>query len=317
MENPYGLHSQVDFYLNNISLQRRYSPRTVEVYSSALERFSSFAGDDLSALNASVIRSFEVYLLDQLKLDSRTVNLHLSVLSGFCRFLVKRKTIQSNPVSAVSHPKTPKRLPVFFRTEAMAQYFKDTSYYASEEALEVMRQMPVEHLYSSMLARMVVSLLFSTGIRRSELIALRPNSFDSSRGILLVHGKGDKMRQVPLPDVTKEELVRFLSASELFFGTDSSGSLLRTPKGGALYPVFVDRIIKKEMGSVAGITGRKSPHVLRHTIATELLDDGADLNSIKELLGHSSLAATQVYTHNSIERLQRVYQQAHPRSKRK
>ena len=129
--------------------------------------------------------------------------------------------------------------------------------------------------------------------------------------------KIDKMREVPLVPSVAREIELYLRAAAAFFGAEPTASdpLLRTPSGRRLYPVYIDRTVKGELGSVPDITGRKSPHVLRHTLATELLNDGSDLNSIKELLGHSSLAATQVYTHNSVERLKAVYEKAHPRAK--
>ena len=154
-------------------------------------------------------------------------------------------------------------------------------------------------------------------MRRSELIGLNVGSVDFGRKVVKVRGKGDKMREIPLIDGLCKEISLYLHAVDSMAGSARTGEspLLQTLKGERLYPVFVDRVIKEELGQVEGISGKKSPHVLRHTLATELLDDGTDLNSIKELLGHSSLAATQVYTHNSIEKLKNVYNHAHPRAK--
>ena len=164
---------------------------------------------------------------------------------------------------------------------------------------------------------MIISILYNTGIRRSELIGLKRSSLDLSRRVLRVRGKGDKIREIPLLPSFCEEISLYLQSQDSLKCADLSpdAPLLQTEKGNALYPVFVERVVKKELGDVEGIGGHKSPHVLRHTLATELLDNGADLFSIKELLGHSSLAATQVYTHNSAERLRKVYENAHPRAK--
>ena len=172
-------------------------------------------------------------------------------------------------------------------------------------------------LYAKCLRRLIISILYNTGIRRSELISLDRGNFDPARRVLHVRGKGDKMREIPLTASLCEEILLYLEViRRCGFDIDRQDSpLLLTPTGRRLYPQFVDKAVKQELGSVPGISGRKSPHVLRHTIATELLDEGTDINSIKELLGHSSLAATQVYTHNSIEKLKKVYTQAHPRSK--
>ncbi len=257
------------------------------------------------ALTVQQVRSYEVYLMDERGEGARTVSLHMSVLSGFCKYLMRQGVLESNPVRLVARPKQEKRLPVFYRDESMKAYFEQT-----KGVLEYGK-------YADQLQRMILGMLFGTGIRRSELISLNRNSIDLSRRVLRVRGKGDKMREIPLPPSLCEELLLYLHAVDSLKCADTApeAPLLQTPRGGRLYPVYVDRAVKAALGSVDGISGRKSPHVLRHTLATELLDGGADLNSIKELLGHSSLAATQVYTHNSIERLQKVYKSAHPRAK--
>jgi integrase/recombinase XerC len=246
-----------------------------------------------------------VYLLDEKKESAKTVSLHLSVLSGFCRFLMKQGLLESNPVRLVARPKQEKRLPVFYREDAMREYFGQT-----KGVLEYGR-------YEDQLRRMILGMLYGTGIRRSELISLNRNSVDLSRRVLRVRGKGDKIREIPLTPSLCDEILLYLQSVDSLKCADTApeAPLLQTPRGGRLYPVYVDRAVKEALGDVPGISGRKSPHVLRHTLATELLDGGADLNSIKELLGHGSLAATQVYTHNSIERLQNVYKSAHPRAK--
>ena len=320
-------------YIEYIRTIRRYSARTVEIYRGVLEDFFLFCegGDDAAGkammdsdgctpvLTVNMIRSYEVYLMDERKESARTVNLHLSVLSGFCRFLTKGGALPSNPVRLVTRPKQEKRLPAFYREEAMGSYFDGTSHAAGEDELLLLEGggKLAEELYGRRLRRLIVSILYDTGIRRSELIGLNVGSVDFSRRVMSVRGKGDKMREIPLVPSLCEEISLYLRAASSLTGSGNRPDepLLRTRKGGRLYPVFVDRAIKEELGQEPGITGRKSPHVLRHTIATELLGDGADLNSIKEMLGHSSLAATQVYTHNTIERLQSVYKNAHPRAK--
>ena len=264
------------------------------------------SGADVSEwLNVQAIRSYEVYLLDEKKESAKTVSLHLSVLSGFCRFLMKQGLLESNPVRLVARPKQEKRLPVFYREDAMREYFGQT-----KGVLEYGR-------YEDQLRRMILGMLYGTGIRRSELISLNRSSVDLSRRVLRVRGKGDKIREIPLTPSLCDEILLYLQSVDSLKCADTApeAPLLQTPRGGRLYPVYVDRAVKEALGDVPGISGRKSPHVLRHTLATELLDGGADLNSIKELLGHGSLAATQVYTHNSIERLQNVYKSAHPRAK--
>ena len=310
----------IDEYLNYVTSIRRYSPRTAAIYAEILEDYSSFVSGDLpGSLTPQIVRSYEVYLMDSRKLDPRTVNLHLSVLSGFCRFLMKDGRLDSNPVRLVTRPKMEKRLPSFYRNESMEEYFDNTEHEASKENLELIRggDSLSKSIYTQRLSRLIVSILYSTGIRRAELIGLTIGSVDLSRRTMKVRGKGDKMREIPLVPSLCEEISLYLQSVESMEGCKRSASdpLLVTAKGGKLYPVLVDRAIKSELGQIGSITGRKSPHVLRHSLATELLNEGADLNSIKELLGHSSLAATQVYTHNSIEKLKKVYVNAHPRAK--
>ncbi len=340
----------IDAYLTYLSSIRRYSPRTVEIYRSILEDYIAFAVEptgaaesatasgnrshprlrkrevpaaegsgrgptqsDVSggslpwseAMSVQSVRNYEVYLMDTKKESAKTVNLHLSVLSGFCKFLMKQGVLESNPVRLVARPKQEKRLPQFYREESMQDYFERT-----KGVLEYGK-------YEDRLERMILGLLYGTGLRRSELISLNRDAVDFSRRVLRVRGKGDKMREIPLTDSLCDEILLYLQSVDSLKYADQSpeAPLLQTPRGARLYPVYVDRAVKAALGQVGSISGRKSPHVLRHTLATELLDGGADLNSIKELLGHSSLAATQVYTHNSIERLQKVYKSAHPRAK--
>ena len=306
----------IDRYVGYLAAIRRYSPRTCELYRSVLEEFRAFAaesagesetaGADIAAyLDIRTIRSYEVHLLDGKKESAKTVNLHLSVLSGFCKFLMKEGILAGNPVRLVARPRQEKRLPQFYREDAMRAYFEQT-----KGVLEYGK-------YEDGLRRMILGLLYGTGLRRAELISLNRDSVDFSRRVLRVRGKGDKIREIPLLPSLCEEILLYLQAAGSLKCADTApeAPLLQTPSGARLYPVYVDRAVKAALGEVGGISGRKSPHVLRHTLATELLDRGADLNSIKELLGHSSLAATQVYTHNSIERLQRVYKSAHPRAK--
>ena len=304
----------IDDYIRYIATVRRYSVRTQAVYRDVLTRFSAFAAEDgsdaslLEALTPRMIRGYEVQLLDAGSLGARTVNLHLSVLSGFCRFLMKEGLLAANPVRLVTRPKLKKRLPEFYREESMKAYLEQTQCLVDEPEVYADPK-----YYDRRLGRLIINLLYCTGMRRAELIAANRRDFDPQRRTLRVHGKGDKIREIPLVISLCKEILLYLQS------VDPTGKgdvpLLVTARGGRLYPVLVDRLVKRELGGVEGITGRRSPHVLRHTLATELLDDGADLSAIKEMLGHSSLAATQVYTHNSVEKLKNVYNHAHPRAK--
>ncbi len=305
----------IDNFLDYISGVRRYSARTVELYRKILEDFLAYIGSEdlVESLCPSVLRSYEVFLLEERSLGKRTVGLYISALSSFAKYLNKQGILASNPVKGISRPKTEKLLPVFYREEALASYFKKTVLYGSEDALVLISGKSAEKEYECVLRRLIIRLLYSTGIRRSELISLKRSSVDTARGLLMVHGKGDKQREVPLTEEIIREISLYLrsqNAIGLKVGRDDT--LFLTPRGGPLYPEYVDRAVKKELAGEESITCRKSPHVLRHSIATELLNDGANLNSIKEMLGHSSLAATQVYTHNSIEKLKKTYTSAHP-----
>ena len=363
-----GCMTLTEKYIRYVDTVKRYSPKTVRTYHDILNDFVTYAfngsgpvssgcsrGDTvipdnemMEILTPGMIRSYEVYLMDTRKVIPRTVNLHLSVLSGFCRFLIKEGLLTYNPVRTVARPKMPKRLPAVFRQASMAKYFRDTEifvdvppdispedfmaqYIASrprgyrEEAdpvLSEMREMSTDAekfscwLYTRRLRRAIIAMLYCTGMRRAELVSLDVHDIDHDRMNIRVHGKGDKMREIPLTSSICKEISLYLQAVEMICGkNDREQALFVTSRGRRIYPEFVDRAVKSEFGESAGFTGKKSPHVLRHTLATELLDNGTDLYSIKELLGHSSLAATQVYTHNSIEKLKKVYQTAHPRAK--
>ena len=316
----------IDRYLEYIRSVRRYSERTVCIYHDILTEYASAVSADsdeslLASFNPSEIRSYEVTLMDERKLSVKTVNLHLSVLSGFCRFLIRKSLMDSNPVSLVSRPRLQKRLPEFYRNESLDEYFAHTEYFASREDLQAFLQAPFSdsgrRAYEKRLARLIISILYSLGVRRSELIGMTVENVDFGRKVVKICGKGDKMREIPLMDSLSEEILLYLEAVEALGGRQRSlkEPLLVTYRMNPLYPVYVDRVVKNELGCVSGITGRKSPHVLRHSIATGLLIEGSDLNSIKEMLGHSSLATTQIYTHSSIAQLKTIYEQAHPRAK--
>ena len=320
-----NLHDKYISYIRNV---RRYSERTVDIYDDVIRMFcetvhgkEDVPDEELSAsMNVSEIRSYEVALLEK-GLSAKTVNLHLSALSGFCRYLMKEGRLKSNPVKLVTKPKVEKRLPVFFRKDAMEEYFAVTAYLIEPDFFDVfldeLHTDSGKDTYEKILARLIISMLYSLGLRRAELIGLSIGDVDFGRNVVKVRGKGDKMREIPLIVSLCEEILLYLKAVETMCGGTRSLAepLLMTYKGKPLYPAYVDRVVKSGLGGIKGITGRKSPHVLRHSLATELMNEGVEINSIKELLGHSSLAATQVYTHGSIARLKTIYEQAHPRAK--
>ena len=319
-------------YLRDV---RRYSLRTQELYRAALEDFAAFCHSERSEesgeesgeeslaedLIPSRIRQYEAHLIGR-GMKPRTVHLHLSVLSGYCGFLMKEGSLTSNPVRRVRRPKMEKRLPEYYTEYSMEEYLSGSAHAASADELELLRSTAADsklakELYNRRLRRLIVNLLYVSGIRRAELIGLQIQSVDYGRQSLRVRGKGDKMREIPLIASILEEISLYLKAASFVTGRERGAGepLLVTEKGNSLYPTFVDRAVKAELDG-SSITGRKSPHVLRHSLATALMEEGADLNAIKEMLGHSSLAATEVYTHNSVQRLKAQYMNAHPRAKK-
>ena len=317
-----------DRYIAYIRNVRRYSDRTVQIYNDVLEGYLQVVHGDadvsdeeiLASLNHSEIRRYEAQRLED-GLSARTVVLHMSALSSFCRYLVKEGLLESNPVRLVAKPKVSKRLPDFFRKDDMNAYFERTSYVMESSQLDFfvanMNGRSGKEMYESRLRRLIISMLYSLGLRRAELITLSVGDVDYGRKIVKVHGKGDKMREIPLIVSLCEEILLYLKAVEAMCGGKRSLNepLLVTYRGERLYPAYVDRAVKKELRDSGEMTGRKSPHVLRHSLATGLMNEDVGINSIKELLGHSSLAATQVYTHGSIAKLKSNYELAHPRAK--
>ena len=234
---------------------------------------------------------------------------------------MQKGLLKSNPVKLLSKPKVEKRIPQFYRKEAMKEYFRASEYCLEKEHYEAFiaewHTASGKEAYSRIIERVVISTLYSLGIRRSELIGMCVGDVDFGRKVVKVRGKGDKMREIPLVASLSEEILLYLKAVEVMCGRKRSlkEPLFVTYDGAPLYPNYVDRLVKSGLGTIRSIRGQKSPHVLRHTLATELMNGQTPLNSIKELLGHSSLAATQVYTHSTIARLKDSYERAHPRAK--
>ena len=320
----------IDSYLTYVRVVRRYSDRTVSIYDGVLSDYLAYvsrqtpiSSDEQFAqtFNVSELRSYVAHMLDEKNPKSaRTVNLHLSALSGFCRYLMQQGLLKSNPVKLVTKPKTEKRIPQFYRKDAMEEYFSLSQHSLEDTYDGFIKECHTKSgrkAYSRIFERVIVSTLYSLGLRRSELIGMCISDVDFGRNVVKVRGKGDKMREIPLVPLLSEEILLYLKAVEVMCGRKRSlkEPLFVTYDGSPLYPAYVDRAVKSALGEVGNIRGQKSPHVLRHSLATELMNEETPLNSIKELLGHSSLAATQVYTHSSIARLKDSYERAHPRAK--
>lgn len=305
--------------------------------------FPGFSDEEvLEALRFPLIRGYVASLLDR-NLDARTVNLHLSALSTFCNYLVKQGKLHSNPVKEIVRPKEKKRLPSFYTPDILEKYFESPPDIESDGTEDNSgKPASAKTVYCAVRNRLLVAMLFGTGLRRAEAASLRTGDIDLSRKTINIIGKGNKQRMIPLPDSLCQEIEDYLLLRDEFISeVCSSGALARsggqsgeekvflpdaggrpgtdafflTDSGKPVYLEFLNRVVKSELSGIEGISGRKTPHTLRHSYATALLNNGADLNSIKEVLGHSSLAATEVYTHNSFEKLKEIYKTAHPRAK--
>lgn len=292
-------------FLDWIRIQKRYSSRTLSIYSKSLDEYYQFVSPedqerDVELLKPLLIRGFIANGLEG-GLSSRTMNLKLSALSSYCGFLVKKGAIEFNPVKRIKRPKESHRLPEFYTENSIEDYLS--------------QPLPGND-FTLFRNRLVVELLYCTGMRRAELVNLKIGDWESSRALIRITGKGDKQRVVPVPGTLSTSLGTYLEIIREKFGLSTSAPLFVTESGEPFYLSLVNKIVKNELNGAKGFTGKKSPHVLRHSIATHLLNNGAALNSIKEVLGHSSLAATQVYTHNSFEQLKKVYITAHPRAKK-
>ncbi len=294
-------------FIQYLKVGRRYSPRTVSLYEEAVTEFYAFLEESdclPEAMTVPNVRSYIAHGLDT-GLSARTMNLRLSALSTWCGWLLRQGLLESNPVSKVPRPKQDKKLPVFYTEKAIDNYF--------DESRRRVEEHPDD--FRLLRNRMIMVVLYATGMRRAELCNLKITDFDAGRQLFRVLGKGDKLREIPVPALICQEISLYLEKLGEAYPDNPGGRFFLTDKGAPLYLAFADNLVRSELAGVEGFTGKKSPHVLRHSLATHLLNRGADLNSIKEILGHSSLAATQVYTHNSFEQLKKTYLTAHPRAK--
>ena len=294
-------------FVRYLQVERRFSPRTVDLYGKTVTEYYAFLdepAEDPALMTTQYVRSFIAAGLDN-GLSARTMNLKLSALSTWSQWLMRQGLLDSNPVRKVPRPKQEKKLPQFYTEKAVDNYF-DLSRSRVEEHPDDFRLLR---------DRMIMLVLYATGMRRAELCGLKIADFARSRHLFRVVGKGDKLREIPVPALICQEILLYLEKLEEAYPVNPGGMFFLTDRGAPLYLAFVDNVVRRELSGVEGFTGKKSPHVLRHSLATHLLNRGADLESIKEILGHSSLAATQVYTHNSFEQLKKTYLTAHPRAK--
>ena len=293
-------------FIKYLTEQKRYSARTCAIYAEVLGsffRFARFSEEGTGAEEATpyLVRGYVAWMVEEGR-ASRTVQLHLSALSSYYRFLMKQGLCSSNPAALPVRPKAGRSIPDFY----------------AREAINHLLDMSVdEDDFWQVQAHAVLHTLYSTGIRRAELAGLRMGDVDFRRNLIRVHGKGNKMREVPMPAALIGELLRFYAVRKGQLSPEMeqrSAPLFVTQKGRELPLSYVNKMVHAALGGSQGIQGRKTPHRLRHSLATHLLNNGADIYSIKEVLGHSSLAATQIYTHSDFKTLQKVYKQFHPRA---
>jgi integrase/recombinase XerC len=296
----------LDAFTTYLEAERRYSPLTVQAYRRDIGKFFEYLGvtDDEfrpALVSTDDIREWIVSLSESGRLSASSINREVSSVRSFFRWLRASGVVEKNPFLKIKALKTPKRLPVWIPEKKMEDI---TSYLVEQCASEdVWRRRDA----------LIVLLFYSCGIRLAELTGIEIGDIATDFRSLRVHGKGDKIRIVPLPEATSEIIKNYIfEISALNIWKSHAKPLLLTMKGEGISRGRVYTIVKGELDRM-GVQGKRSPHVLRHTFATHLLDNGADMREIQELLGHTSLAATQVYTHNSIARLKKVYGTAHPR----
>ena len=294
--------SHKESFLQYLQTEKRYSPHTVRSYLNDLDQFYLFLSslglpDDPAAITSHDIRAWIVSMLDN---SYSTVSVHrkISCLRVFFRYLRKEGVVKLDPLEKVVLPKRKKTLPVFVEEDALVKLLDNYSF---------------EDSFAGIRNRTIIELLYLTGMRRSELIGLRNNDVDLQEGSVKVTWKRNKQRIIPLVRPFIKRLEEYIMLRDAELAPENNGWFFITDKGNKLYDKYVYTTVNRYLSMVTTIE-KKSPHILRHTFATHMLNRGADLNSIKELLGHANLSATQIYTHNTFEKLRKVYKQAHPRA---
>jgi len=289
-------------FLDYLQFEKRYSDHTILSYRTDLEQFEGYfteegAGSDLSTGSVRIIRSWVIHLMESGQ-SARSVNRKISTLKSFYKFLMREQHIQINPMDKVLRPKLSKKLPSFVDADKMDLLLDE--YEFGED-------------FSGYRNRLIIEILYITGMRRAELIGLEDGDVDMYELNIRVTGKRNKQRVVPFDRTYLDVIKRYLVLRNEKFPQREWQKLFLTDKGNPLYPKFVYKVVNSYLRLVTTMEHR-SPHVLRHTFATHMLNRGADLNAIKEILGHANLSATQVYTHNTFEKLITIYKQAHPRA---
>lgn len=302
----------LDRFIRYIKFEKRYSPHTVSAYQSDLDQFISFLNNPDNVTPAPApeithpsqithhqIRNWMVELMNH-KIIARSINRKIATLRKYFKFLLQEGIIEINPASKITTPKIPKNLPVVVEDVKLSQMLDDAETFSND--------------FKGVRDKLVIEMLFGTGMRLSELLGVKDTDVNVYEGTVKVLGKRNKERIIPVNSELKLLIAEYqqLKKNQDFSGNNSL-TLIVTDKGAGAYPKLVYLIVQKYLSYIS-TQNKRSPHVLRHTFATSLLNRGADLNAIKELLGHANLSATQIYTHNSVERLKSIYKQAHPKA---
>lgn len=292
--------SYQESFINFLQYEKRYSPHTVTAYRKDLDQFVEFCtkmvGDFVvNEVDVKMVRAWVVSLMEK-QITPRSVARKVTTLKAFYKFLMKEQIVEVNPALHVPLPKVRKKLPHFVEEKNLG-HLLDGGNFADD--------------FTGRRDKLILSLFYGTGIRLAELISLKEQDFDRKDFVIRVLGKRQKERVIPYPREINNLLDNYVIAKKSEVGNQSE-FLFVTEKGRQVYEKLIYRVVKSNLAKVTSLE-KKSPHVLRHTYATHLLNNGADLNAVKELLGHSNLAATQVYTHTTFEKLQQSYKQAHPR----
>lgn len=287
-------------FIKYLTFEKRYSQHTIIAYKNDIIQYQQHLTSletEIQLANHQNIRSWIIDLMDN-SLDAKSINRKISTLRSFYKFLQKEKVITDNPVQKVLAPKTAKKLPVFITDDKLTTLLDSNSF---SEDFEGLRD------------KLVLELLFGTGIRLSELLGLKTSNVYLNEKTIKVLGKRNKERIIPINLTLTNLLNHYIVEKNNQEYSNNSEVLIVTNTGAKGYPKLIYRIVQKYL-SLISTQEKKSPHILRHSFATSLLNKGADINAIKDLLGHANLAATQIYTHNSIERLKSIYKQAHPKA---
>jgi len=284
-------------FITYLSSEKRFSEHTIKSYTTDLKQFTSFLSsqfqiiDEINEISFQIIRTWIASLLEK-GINPRSVNRKISTLKTYFKFLIREGELVENPMMKVVAPKSKKRLPVFIEEDQIASLLNEVQF---------------EKGFVGQRNKLIIELFYVTGIRLSELINIKISDVDFNNQSIKVLGKRNKERIIPLSSNVVNDLNIFIENNQ------QNKYLFTNLEGNKLYNKLVYRLVNKYIGEISSVN-KKSPHILRHTFATHMLNNGADINAIKELLGHANLSATQVYTHNTIEKLKTVYKQAHPRA---